>query len=491
MRLIRLLFAARRGRRGLSLVLLLGGTLLLAGLSSARWLWLSSPRPLESAEILPQLAVASLDSALGSGTEVTYARDIAPLVQKHCVVCHRPGDVGPFPLLTYEDVGRRARQIGDVTERRLMPPWKPVPEIRHFRDDLRLSEREIAMLRAWIAAGKPRGDLRDLPPLPHFEGGWRMGTPDLVLTVPEPFDVPAEGADIYRYFVLPTGLTEDRLVAAVDFQPGTPSVVHHAGFWFDRTGRARMLDARDPGPGYTNFGGPAVPGWIGLGNWTPGTTPQRLPEGTGRLVQQGSDLVLQVHYHPTGKRERDQSRVALYFAHPSARRLVGEIAIADMNLVIPAGDAHHRHFASYSLPVDTILLDIYPHMHMLGREIKATAFLPEGSTKTLVWIKDWSFGWQPRYVFDRPLRLPAGTRIELDCVFDNSAANPANPHSPPRTVSWGEGSDDEMGMCFFQVLTETSKDFESLTADNLEYYARTLREFWRNYEVRAPSEKGR
>ena len=133
-----------------------------------------------------------------------------------------------------------------------------------------------------------------------------------------------------------------------------------------------------------------------------------------------------------------------------------------MNLEIPAGDGGHRHFATYRLPVDTILLDIYPHMHMLGREIKATANLPDGHAKTLVWIKDWSFGWQPRYVFQSPLRLPAGTQINLECVFDNSAANPLNPHSPPRKAYWGEGSDDEMGMCFLQVLTDTAEDFRNV-----------------------------
>ena len=308
------------GRTCLTIRRLLMGTMLLVSLCAALWIRRPQRQIAESAEAPPADVSAAADSSTASTEgdsrdelhrELTYARDIAPIVQQHCVVCHRPGDVGPFPLLTYEDVGRHARQICLVTERRLMPPWRPVPEIRHFRDDLRLSHRQIEMIRAWTVAGKPRGNSSDLPPPVQFESGWRLGTPDLVLQVPEPFEVPADGPDIYRYFVLPTGLNADRLVAAVEFRPGTPSVVHHAGFWFDLTGQARVLDARDPGPGYTNFGGPGIPGWIGLGNWTPGTTPRRLPAGTGRLVQKGSDLVLQVHYHPTGKSRAPTNRVSL------------------------------------------------------------------------------------------------------------------------------------------------------------------------------------
>ncbi len=289
--------------------------------------------------------------------------------------------------------------------------------------------------------------------------------------------------------MLPTGFTTNRLVQTVDFQPGNARVVHHAGFWFDQSGLARQHDEEQPGPGYTNFGGPGLALWIGLGNWTPGTTPQRLPPGTGRLLPAGSDLVLQVHYHPSGKPEQDRPRVGLYFAPPDASELVGEIAIGDMRLKIPARCKGHVHRASYVLPVDTRLLDVYPHMHLLGNAIRASAHLPDGSRQDLIHITNWDYAWQPRYVFRQPLELPRGTRIELECVYDNSADNPFVRDSKPRNVYWGEGSDDEMGLVYFQVLPVRSEDFERLTSDNLTYYKRTLRDFWRLQQARTASAK--
>jgi len=415
---------------------------------------------------------------------VTYTRHIAPIFQAHCIVCHREGDVGPFPLDTYAEVVRHAEQIRTVVADRTMPPWKPAAGSPHFRDDLRLSPQQIALVDAWTAAGKVEGDPDDLPPPRCFPQGWRLGPPDLVLELPEAFAVPADGPDIYQYFVLPTGLTTDRLVQAVDFQPGNAQVVHHAGFWFDQSGDAREHDEATPAPGYTNFGGPGLAQWIGLGNWTPGTTPQRLPPLTGRLVPAGSDLVLQVHYHPSGKAESDKPRVGLYFAPPEACELVGEIAIGDMKLKIPAGQKGHVHRASYELPVDTRLLDVYPHMHLLGKEIRATAHLPDGSHRDLIHVTNWDYAWQPRYAFCQPLELPRGTRIDLECVYDNSADNPFASNTKPRNVYWGEGSDDEMGLVYFQVLPANPQDFDRLTSDNLSYYKRTLRDFWRAYQAR-------
>jgi mono/diheme cytochrome c family protein len=423
-------------------------------------------------------------SSKGRGTRITYARHIAPIFQAHCVVCHRAGAVGPFSLDTYEEVVRHAEQIRVVITGRTMPPWKPSPDGPQFRDDLRLMSEQIALITEWIDGGKAQGKPDDQPPPRKFPQGWRLGPPDLVLEMSDAFPVPPDGADIYRYFVLPTGLSTDRLVEAVDFQPGNAQVVHHAGFWFDQSGLAREHDREQPGPGYTSFGGPGIPGWIGLGNWTPGTTPQRLPPGTGRLLRAGSDLVLQVHYHPTGKAERDASRVGLYFAPPEARELVGEIAVGDMTLELPAGKKRHLHRADYELPVDTRLLDVYPHMHLLGREIRATAHLPDGSRQDLIRITDWDYAWQPRYAFRQPLELPRGTRIELECIYDNSAANPYVPNATPRNVYWGEGAEDEMGLVYFQVLPVHPKDFEQLASDNLAYYTRTLTALWRLYRGR-------
>lgn len=417
-------------------------------------------------------------------TQITYAQHIAPILQVHCVGCHHAGDVAPFPLTTFAEVKRHAEQIDAVISNGSMPPWKPVGQHSQFRDDLRLTSTQIQRIQTWVKQGKPFGDEADLPAPRKFPSGWRLGAPDVVLEMPETFTVPADGDDIYRYFVLPLELDSPRLIAAVEFQPGNPQVVHHAGFWFDRTGMAREHDRKQPGPGYTSFGGPGIPGWIGLGNWTPGTTPQRLPAGSGRRVPVGSDLVLQIHYHPTGRVEWDRSRVGLYFAEPTARRQVAEIAIGDMTLDIPPNAEHHEHKAEYTLPVDTFLLDVYPHMHLLGRQIKATAHLPSGKQQELIRIEDWDYAWQPRYSYLRPQRLPAGTRIELLCIYDNSTDNPYQPSSNPQRVFWGEGATDEMGLIYFQVLPVQDADFERLASDNSAYYDRTLADFWRLFRQR-------
>lgn len=412
-------------------------------------------------------------------TEITYARDIAPIIQVHCVACHHDGDVAPFPLDTHEAVRRHASQIREVVADGSMPPWKPVGDHQRFRDDLRLTTDQVRLIKTWIDNGQPFGSKADLPAPREFSDGWRLGPPDLVLEMSGAFTVQADGNDIYRYFVLPIELSSSRLIAAVDFKPGNPQVVHHAGFWFDRTGMARENDRKQPGPGYTSFGGPAIPGWIGLGNWTPGTTPQRLPSGTGRLVPAGSDLVLQIHYHPSGRAESDQSKVGLYFADEDAKRQVAEIAVGDMTLDIPPGATQHEHKAEYTLPVESLLLDVYPHMHLLGRKISATAHLPNGEARELIRVEDWDYAWQPRYGYLRPVRLPAGTRIELVCEYDNSADNPYQPTTPPQRVYWGEGANDEMGLVYFQVLPAQDTDFDRLTSDNMRYYSRTLESLWR------------
>lgn len=458
---------------------------------SRRWLHeavqaVVQQQPLETPRTEPVGCLIETDGDTTTEGAITFAYHIAPLIQQHCSVCHRAGEVGPFPLETYEDVARRAEQIRLVVHERTMPPWKPVSPSPDFRDDLRLSERDMALLDSWLAAGKPLGDPAELPPSVQRPVGWRLGPPDLILEMPDEYVVPADGPDIYRYFVLPTELREDRLVRAVEFQPGNRRVVHHAGFWFDRTGGARARDQQDPDPGYSSFGGPGIPGWIGLGNWTPGTTPQALPHGTGRPLPAGADLVLQVHYHPTGKTERDRSRVGLYFAEPTADRLVAEIAVGDMTLAIPAGARAHTHHASYTLPTDVRLLDVYPHMHTLGRRLAAVATLPDGSRQSLIHIDDWNYAWQPRYAFRQPHVLPRGTRIDLECVYDNSRDNPYRLDEEPQTVYWGEAANEEMGLVYFQVLPVSPQDYGPLTAHNMHYYQQTLQSFWRLHQQRHP-----
>jgi formylglycine-generating enzyme required for sulfatase activity len=409
--------------------------------------------------------------------DITFCRDVAPIIFANCVSCHRTGEATPFPLATYSDVRRRATQVLDVVKRRIMPPWKPKPGFGHFLNEQRLSEEEIELIRKWVANGAPPGDRADLPATPRFAKGWQLGKPDLIIEMPESFDVPADGPDIYQHFVLSTGFTEDRLVAAFEYRPGNASVVHHSWLYFDDRGEARKLDAKDPAPGYSRFGGPGFVPAGNLGGWGPGGSPRRLPDGMGRPIPKHSDLVLQIHYHPTGKPERDRSRIGLYFAPRTSKRRVAEIMVADVDLEIPAGAKLHLYRASYTLPVDTTLLDTSPHMHLLGRKIQISATTPSGRVVPLIRIDDWNFYWQDHYVYRKPIRLPSGTRLDLVARYDNSQGNPHNPNSPPRTVRFGERSDDEMGLCYFQVITDRAADLDTLTQHASSHFAKMMARF--------------
>jgi len=379
--------------------------------------------------------------------EVVYTRDIAPLLQANCVDCHREGEVAPFPLLTHEDARKRARLIAHVTEKRLMPPWKAEPGFGRFQDERILSEEEIARLGAWARSGAKEGDPKWLPAPPSFAAGWSMGEPDLVLEPGDGFTMPAEGEDVFRCFVLPTGLLEDKGVIGVEFRPGAREVVHHAIFYLDATGRARELDRADEGPGYSRFGGPGFTPSGALGGWAPGASPHTYPKGVGRRIHAGEDVVLQIHYHASGREVVDRSRIGLRFATEPLERVVRGLVVGRQDLDIPAGEARHEVRARLTLPVDVELTGVTPHMHLLGKEMKATAMTPDGHEIPLAWIRDWDYDWQGQYRYRDPLFLPEGTRIDLVAVYDNSEGNPRNPSRPPARVRSGEGTTDEM--CFF------------------------------------------
>ena len=411
-----------------------------------------TPKLAKTTPIGCRLESAPNKSLAGS---VTYNRDIAPIIQGNCSGCHRPGQSAPFSLLTYEDVSRHAEQICEVTQSRLMPPWKAMRGFGHFRDERGLSNAEIGLLKRWAKTGKPEGDSANRPKMPAFPDGWQLGQPDLVLKMDRAYKLPVGGDDIHQYFVLPLQLRENRLVSAVEFLPGNPKVVHHAAFYLDTTRTARRMDAADPDMGYRGFGNPGFLPTTTLRNWLPGFTPRHLPKGTGRWIPPGSDLVLEIHYRPSGKPETDRSTVGIHFAPRSSRQMVSELMILNLDLDIPAGAKRHRHTATFTLPEDTTLLDAAPHMHLLGQEMKAVAHLPDKTTKPLIWIHEWDFDWQEQYVFVDPVRLPKGTRISVDCYYDNSRSNLLNPSSPPERVRWGGQTKDSMGICHFQFTCDT------------------------------------
>ena len=395
----------------------------------------------------------------------TFNKDVAPILWKNCSGCHRSGEVGPFSLLTYKDAAKRADFLAEITQSKRMPPWKAEPGFGDFHDERRLTEAEIKTINDWAETGAVEGDPKDLGTPPKFPEGWQLGTPDLVLKTPGSFEIPADGRDIYRCFVIPIPIETDRTVAAVEFRPGNSKVVHHALMFLDNSGAGRAKDEAEPGPGYASFGGPGIVPSGGLGGWAPGAMPRMLPNGMGKLLRKGSDLVLQIHYHPDGKVETDQSTVGIYFTKTPARQIVGGLAVRSRMLDIPAGDKrYHVTAESAPLPVDAQAIGIAPHMHYIGKEMKVVAQTPDGKTIPLIWIKDWDFNWQGQYQYRSPIKLPKGTVVKLDAYYDNSDENTRNPSQPPKRVRWGEQTTDEMCLLGVQVVTEKNADLLKIMA---------------------------
>jgi hypothetical protein len=307
-----------------------------------------------------------------------------------------------------------------------------------------MSEKEIATIAAWVDDDTPEGNPSDAPSPRQFTDGWQLGEPDVVLEPDESFAIPAEGPDVYRCFVFPTRYGEDRYVAAMEVRAGNRAVVHHAMGYIDTTGTARRLDAAAPGPGYTAFGGVGFAAAGTLDGWGPGVAPHRLPDGVGMALPKGADIVVQLHYHPTGKPEQDRTRIGLHFCKTPVEKRLNMAVALNLNLRIVAGAKSHEERATLAIPQDITLLRIAPHMHLLGKEMTVTVTLPDGTSRKLVRVPDWDFRWQSIFTFNEPVRLPKGSRVEVVGRFDNSASNPANPAHPPRDVKWGEGTNDEM-----------------------------------------------
>jgi hypothetical protein len=389
----------------------------------------------------------------------TYHKEVVRILEKNCQDCHRPGQVAPFSLMTYEQARKRASDIVDVTEGRTMPPWPAsTEEGGPFRDERILSDADIATLEAWVDAGCPEGNPADAPPPRSWPSDWTLGPPDLVLTPTASYTLDAEGRDEFRVFVLPTGLTEGKWIAAVDFKPGNARVVHHILSAYDTGGRARKLDEADTDSGYKVFGGYGILPSGNLSGWAPGKRPQFLADGLGRYLPAGSDVLLQVHYHKSGKSESDQTAIGLYFAKvPVDKQVRGTLVMPPRanlfsrpNLVIPAGESRHEVTGSIEVPADVHVTGVAPHMHWIGKDFLLKAIRPDGSRVTLIRIDRWNFNWQGTYDFVAPVALPKGTRIELVAHFDNTEANPDNPSKPPRVVRWGEQTTDEMCIGFVQ-----------------------------------------
>jgi hypothetical protein len=394
--------------------------------------------------------------AKDASAKVTYSRDIAPLLFAQCVECHRPGEVAPFSLLNYLDAAKRAEGISRVTSARLMPPWRAELNQGHFLDERRLSPFQIALIKTWAETGRAEGDPVDLPPAPVFTSDWRLGEPDLIVEAPVAFEVPADGPDIFQHFVIPTETLKEEMIVGFEFRPGNPAVVHHAIVFLDARGRARARDAETSEPGWKTSGSIDASITSMVGVWTPGMTPRIFSGNVGIPLDKGADVVLQLHIHPSGKAETDRSKVALYFAKKPVAKTMSRnpLLLGSLAIEIPPGEKRHKLSSKITLPAGLTLNSVLPHMHLVGKEMKVTATLPDGAVVPLIWIKDWSFYWQDSYVYSEPVHLPEGTQLEIEAYYDNSAENPFNPQSPPKQVLFGNDTTDEMCFALFQAVAD-------------------------------------
>ena len=385
---------------------------------------------------------------------VTYNKDIAPLIYQNCTVCHREGEVAPFTLATYNDIKKRAKQIVAVTQKGIMPPWHAEAGFGEFSNARFLTPEQRGLMEQWMLDGMPVGKASDLPPKPTYPKGWTIGTPDLVVEPEQEFTVSATGDDIFQCFVIPTNYSEDRYIRSVEVRPGSAAVVHHVLAFLDTTGQARKLDTADPSYGYSSYGGIGfMPSGVVAG-WAPGNDPYKLPEGLGVLLPKGADIVLQVHYHKTGKVEKDRTRVGLSFQKKPVDKRIRTAMVINPFFRIPAGAEAHEVKAGTRLPGNVTLLSVTPHMHLLGREMTLVAKKPSGEKIPLVRVPNWNYKWQTTYDFKTPISVPQDTRIELVAKYDNSTKNPLNPSSPPKAVSWGEQTTDEMCIAFVSYTVD-------------------------------------
>ena len=398
--------------------------------------------------------------ASNTNSQITFNKDIAPVLFQHCATCHRPGESGPFPLLSYKDAKSHARQIVAVTQSRFMPPWLPDPSEFKFADEFRLSDAQITTIAHWVEQGAVEGAPSDLPPTPKFAEGWQMGTPDLVIKAEKPYQLPASGTDQYWNFIFRTPVNRTRWLKAIEIRPGDKRVVHHANVLVDRTQSARAQES-SPGAG---FGGMEIkieseafdPDSHFL-FWKPGTAPYTEPDGMALRLDAGTDLVLNIHLQPSGKAEWIQPSLGLYFTEQPATRFPMLLQLEnDRKLDIPPGEKNFLVTDEFTLPEDVQLLAIYPHAHYVGKDLQAFATFPDGTQKSLIHIPSWDLNWQAVFRYQTPVELPAGTVISMRYRYDNSDENIRNPNVPPKRVVGGNRASDEMAHLWLQVLPHSN-----------------------------------
>ena len=416
---------------------------------------------------------------------VTFNEHIAPIIYNNCSKCHHTGEVAPFPLMSYNDVASHGRDIAIQTQSHYMPPWKPEPGWVAYRDERRLTRDQISLIQQWVNAGMPQGDSTKAPLPPQFTDGWQLGTPDLILEMPASFSVPADGPDIYRNFVIPTKLTDDKWVRAVELKPTARAVVHHSLFFSDTSGNARAEEQKtsDGQPGFPGFGTifsvvdttSALNG--GLGGWVPGTTPAFLPDGIAMPLPKNSDFLLQTHFHPNGLSQVEKTVIGLYFG-PAPTRPLTQLQVPAFfgirsNIDIPAGETSYKVRGSFALPADIDAVGVWAHAHSAwGSQAHRHAAHRRGPHSAV----DSQLGIQlaGSVSLPGPGALPKGTRLDGELTYDNSANNFRNPNIP-RNASPGVKINRRNGQPVAQRRAQNAADLSTLqTASIVRPHRRSL-----------------
>ncbi|REK11079.1 MAG: hypothetical protein DWQ36_02925 [Acidobacteria bacterium] len=380
---------------------------------------------------VPALAAGAANANLDAPT---YAGEVAGILFDNCAGCHRPGQTAPMSLLSYQEARPWAKSIARNVEDRVMPPWHATGGTAKFANDRSLSEEEIDKLVRWAKAGAPAGDLEKAPLPPRFpDSEWRLGEPDFVVTL-EQVDVPADGPDVFKDLIGKAALPEDKWITAVEILPGNPRVVHHV-----ITFGVKGFDVDPQG------------GWLGA--WAAGTAPMVFPEGTGRLLPKGSNLVADMHYHPSGTAESDVTRIGLHFADAEPAKELTNIWVMNAGFEIPPGDPNHEVRADYVFWQDGRIMSLTPHMHYRGKDFRYVLHRADGTQETIMEVARWDFNWQTVYTLDEPVKVSRGDRLECIAHYDNSADNPANP-DPTRAVTFGDESYDEMMIGFIDYIVD-------------------------------------
>ncbi len=407
---------------------------------------------------------------------VTFNKEIAPIIYRSCAPCHHTGESTPFNLITYGEVAKRARQIVEVTGSGLMPPWPPktgpgYPELVGAR---RLSDGDLELLRRWVSEGATEGAPGDLPSAPQWPGEWLLGTPDLVVEMERTYNLAAEGKDIYRNFVIPSTVTEQRYVRAIEFRPESKAV-HHVFIKVDRTRESHLQEAAEQSPGFPGLSAQGATKVAGqFLTWQPGKRASISPPGMPWILEPGTDLVVEAHMRPTGRIEPIRFKIGLYFTNRPPERTAANVLLTSLMIDIPPGATNYVEESSFALPADCEALAVLAHCHFLGRQVEGVAEMPDGSTMPLLVITNWDFNWQGAYRFKTPVKLPRGTVLRMRFTYDNSTNNARNPNNPPKRVRYGPQATDEMAELSFLVLPDRREDDKLLNTAYARYYTQTL-----------------